>query len=132
MLKIKINETDGYKSEILELKSKKNDVAELKKIISERDDQILRLQSERNVFSREFNRIKLELERQTNGVKPDMILSEYSLNAKEKKNFERQQALEVQEAELLERQHKYVIHVVAHYTIKSSIVYQIFFGRKTL
>lgn len=107
LLKIKINETDGYKLEIAELKSKRNDVAELKKTISEKDDQILRLQSERNVFQREFNRIKLELERQTGQVKPEMILSEYSLNAKEKKNFERQQALEAQEAELLERQSKY-------------------------
>jgi hypothetical protein len=61
LLKLKLNESEGYKSEVTEYKSRRNEVDELKKVVSERDDQILRLQSERNVFQREYNRMKLEL-----------------------------------------------------------------------
>jgi hypothetical protein len=50
----------------------------------------------------------MSLEKASGKGNSDMVLSEYSLNAKEKKNLERQQALETQEFEFQERQIKYV------------------------
>jgi hypothetical protein len=57
------------------------------------------------------------VEKATGKVNAEMVLSEYSLNAKEKKNLERQQQLETQEFTLQDRQTTYDF---------SSIVYSLF------